>query len=219
MITPGEVLTDRGAPWWRSGWPLPCAGPRRGVLSMRAMSENADSARLSGVWVRRTSTVAWTLAGALSAFAAVLNAPGQTSALPRCSPDLLLYALTAALIGAMVNLTVAFVAGIGVGGSSAIWRGTSVTGQPAADRLHRAANRPPGAVGALRKADVRLSTFDLAARRHDDVRTVDPGCAAGSRRRGRRIVGGVGRLPPVVGRHSNVPVPVRICIMPSSRCR
>ena len=85
-------------------------------LSMRAMSENADSARLSGVWIRRTSTLTWTVAGALSAFNAILNAPGQTSALTQAlSPDLLLFALTAALIGAMVNLTVAFVAGIGVG--------------------------------------------------------------------------------------------------------
>jgi ABC-type branched-subunit amino acid transport system permease subunit len=56
------------------------------------------------------------MAGALSAFNAILNAPGQTSALTQAlSPDLLLFALTAALIGAMVNLTVAFVAGIGVG--------------------------------------------------------------------------------------------------------
>ena len=79
---------------------------------MRAMSENADSARLSGVWVRRTSTVTWTLAGVLSAFTAILAAPGQTSALTEVlSPDLLLLALTAALVGAMVNLTVAFVAG------------------------------------------------------------------------------------------------------------
>ena len=83
---------------------------------MRAMSENADSARLSGVWIRRTSTLTWTVAGALSAFTAILNAPGQTSALTQVlSPDLLLFALTAALVGAMINLTVAFVAGIGVG--------------------------------------------------------------------------------------------------------
>ena len=54
-------------------------------LAMRAMSENADSARLSGVWVRRTSTVAWTLAGVLSAFAAILNAPGRPRCSPRCS--------------------------------------------------------------------------------------------------------------------------------------
>ncbi len=85
-------------------------------LAMRAMSENADSARLSGVWVRRTSTLAWTLAGVLSAFTAILASPGQTSVLTQpLSPDLLLFALTAALIGAMVNLTVSFVAGIAVG--------------------------------------------------------------------------------------------------------
>jgi ABC-type branched-subunit amino acid transport system permease subunit len=86
-------------------------------LAMRAMSENADSARLSGVWVRRASTMAWTLAGALAAFTAILNAPGQTSVLAQAtlSPQLLLFALIAALVGAMVNLTVAFVAGIGVG--------------------------------------------------------------------------------------------------------
>jgi ABC-type branched-subunit amino acid transport system permease subunit len=85
-------------------------------LAMRAMSENSDSARLSGVWVRRTSTVAWTLAGVLSAFTAILASPGQVSALTEVlSPDLLLLALTAALVGAMVSLPVAFVAGIGVG--------------------------------------------------------------------------------------------------------
>jgi len=85
-------------------------------LAMRAMSENADSARLSGVWIRRTSTMAWTLAGVLSAFTAILASPGQTSVLTQpLSPDLLLFALTAGLIGAMVNLTVSFIAGIGVG--------------------------------------------------------------------------------------------------------
>jgi ABC-type branched-subunit amino acid transport system permease subunit len=115
VFTPGEVLTLIVAPivalaltafirW--SPW----------GLAMRAMSENADSARLSGVWVRRTSTMAWSLAGVLSAFTAILAAPGQTSVLTQpLSPDLLLFALTAALVGAMVNLTVAFVAGIGVG--------------------------------------------------------------------------------------------------------
>ena len=85
-------------------------------LAMRAMAENAESARLSGIWVRRTSTVAWTLAGALSAVTAVLASPSQTSALTQVlSPDLLLLALLAALIGGMVSLPVAFIAGVGVG--------------------------------------------------------------------------------------------------------
>jgi ABC-type branched-subunit amino acid transport system permease subunit len=115
VFSPGEVLTLIVAPvvalalaafvrW--SPW----------GLAIRAMSENADSARLSGVWVRRTSTLAWTLAGVLSAFTAILASPGQTSVLTvPLSPDLLLFALTAALVGAMVNLTAAFISGIAVG--------------------------------------------------------------------------------------------------------
>jgi ABC-type branched-subunit amino acid transport system permease subunit len=115
LFTPGELLTLIAAPivavalaafikW--SPW----------GLAMRAMSENADSARLSGVWVRRTSTMAWTLAGVLSAFTAILAAPGQTSQLTQVlSPELLLLGLTAAMVGAMVSLTWAFVAAIGIG--------------------------------------------------------------------------------------------------------
>ncbi len=86
-------------------------------LAMRAMAENADSARLSGVWVRRTSTVAWTLAGVLSGFAAILaSGGGQSLALTQVlSPDLLLLALTGALVGAMTSLPVSFIACVGVG--------------------------------------------------------------------------------------------------------
>jgi ABC-type branched-subunit amino acid transport system permease subunit len=115
IFTPGQVLTLIVAPIVGIGLALAVRFTPWG-LSMRAMSENADSARLSGVWIRRTSTLTWTVAGALSAFAAILNAPGQTSALTQVlSPDLLLFALTAALVGAMINLTVAFIAGVGVG--------------------------------------------------------------------------------------------------------
>jgi ABC-type branched-subunit amino acid transport system permease subunit len=115
IITPTEVLTLIVAPLVTLALVVAVRTTSWG-LSMRAMSENADSARLSGVWIRRTSTLTWTVAGALSAFTAILNAPNQTSALTQAlSPDLLLYALTAALLGAMVNLTVAFIAGIGMG--------------------------------------------------------------------------------------------------------
>jgi ABC-type branched-subunit amino acid transport system permease subunit len=115
IITPTEVLTLIVAPMVTIALVLAVRYTSWG-LSMRAMSENADSARLSGVWIRRTSTLTWTVAGALSAFTAILNAPNQTSALTQAlSPDLLLYALTAALIGAMINLTVAFIAGVGMG--------------------------------------------------------------------------------------------------------
>jgi ABC-type branched-subunit amino acid transport system permease subunit len=115
IITPTEVLTLIVAPLVTVALVLAVRLTPWG-LSMRAMSENADSARLSGVWIRRTSTLTWTVAGALSAFTAILNAPNQTSALTQAlSPDLLVYALTAALIGAMISLTVAFVAGVGMG--------------------------------------------------------------------------------------------------------
>jgi ABC-type branched-subunit amino acid transport system permease subunit len=115
VITPGEVLTLIVAPVVAVGLALFIRYSPWG-LAMRAMAENADSARLSGVWVRRASTLAWTLAGVLSAFAAILASPGQGSVLTQpLSPDLLVLALTAALIGGMVNLTVAFVASIGVG--------------------------------------------------------------------------------------------------------
>jgi ABC-type branched-subunit amino acid transport system permease subunit len=115
IFTPGEVMALIVAPTVALGVAAFVKFSPWG-LAMRAMSENSDSARLSGVWVRRTSTVIWILAGVLSAFTAVLSAPGQSSVLTQVlSPDLLLLALTAALVGAMVNLTVAFVAGVGVG--------------------------------------------------------------------------------------------------------
>ena len=115
IITPTEVMTLIVAPIVTVALVLAVRFTSWG-LAIRAMSENADSARLSGVWIRRTSTLTWTVAGALSAFTAILNAPNQTSALTQAlSPDLLLYTLTAALIGAMINLTVAFIAGVGMG--------------------------------------------------------------------------------------------------------
>jgi ABC-type branched-subunit amino acid transport system permease subunit len=115
VFTPGEVLTLIVAPVVALALAAFIKFSPWG-LAMRAMSENADSARLSGVWVRRISTLAWILAGVLSAFTEILASPGQTTVLTQpLSPDLLLFALTAALVGAMVNLTVSFVAGIGVG--------------------------------------------------------------------------------------------------------
>ncbi len=115
LFPPGEVLTLVVAPIVALGLAAFIRFSPWG-LAMRASAENAESARLSGVWVRRTSTVAWTLAGALSAFTAILASPSQTSTLTQVlSPGLLLLALLAALIGGMVSLPVAFVAGIGVG--------------------------------------------------------------------------------------------------------
>jgi ABC-type branched-subunit amino acid transport system permease subunit len=85
-------------------------------LAMRGMAENADSARLAGVWVKRTSTLAWMLAGLLSAITAILASPGRANAFSQAlGPELLLRALAAALIAGMMSFTVAFVAGVGLG--------------------------------------------------------------------------------------------------------
>ncbi len=115
VFTPGQVLALIVAPVVALGLVAFVRWSPWG-LAMRAATENSDSARLSGVWVRRTSNVAWMLAGLLSACTAVLAAPGQTSSLTEVlSPDLLLLALTAAMVGAMVNLTAAFVAAVAIG--------------------------------------------------------------------------------------------------------
>ena len=115
LFPPGEVVTLIVAPIVALGLAAFIRFSPWG-LAMRASAENTESARLSGVWVRRTSTVAWTLAGVLSAITAVLFSPSQTSALTQVlSPGLLLLALLAAMIGGMVSLPVAFAAGIGVG--------------------------------------------------------------------------------------------------------
>jgi len=115
VFTPGEVMTLVVAPIVAIGLAALVKWSTWG-LAMRAMAENRDSARLSGVWTRRTSTVAWTVAGVLSAFTAILTSPGQTSSLTEVlSPELLLLALTAAIVGAMTSLTAAFVSAIVVG--------------------------------------------------------------------------------------------------------
>jgi ABC-type branched-subunit amino acid transport system permease subunit len=115
VFTPGEVMTLVAAPIVAIGLAALVRWSSWG-LAMRAMAENRDSARLSGVWTRRTSTVAWIVAGVLSAFTAILTSPGQTSSLTEVlSPELLLLALTAAIVGAMTSLSAAFVAAIAVG--------------------------------------------------------------------------------------------------------
>jgi ABC-type branched-subunit amino acid transport system permease subunit len=143
---------------------------------MRAMSENAESARLSGVWVRRASTMAWTLAGVLSAFTAILASPGQTSALTQVlSPELLLLALLAAMVGAMTNLTTAFVAGIvvGVGHEILVW---NVDQSSTVDLVLFAALMlvllvRVGGLQAGRRAELRSTWLDASLmRRHDDDR-------------------------------------------------
>jgi branched-chain amino acid transport system permease protein len=85
-------------------------------IALRASAENADRAHLLGIPVRRVGTVAWMLAGLLSAMAVLAQAPliGVPSN-TTLGFDTLLYALAAAVIARMERMSVALMAGMGVG--------------------------------------------------------------------------------------------------------
>jgi ABC-type branched-subunit amino acid transport system ATPase component/ABC-type branched-subunit amino acid transport system permease subunit len=85
-------------------------------LALRASAAAPDTARMAGVFASRMSSLAWALAGAFSAFTAILTAPTQgfTSA-QTFGPSLLLRALAAAAIGRMSSLPGALAAGVGLG--------------------------------------------------------------------------------------------------------
>ena len=90
-------------------------------LGIRAAAANADAARLAAVSVTRMSTLSWAIAGALSAFTAILIFPTQSFlSAESFGPDLMLRALTAAVIARMNSLPWAMVAGLGVGFVEAI---------------------------------------------------------------------------------------------------
>ncbi|MFI6503946.1 ATP-binding cassette domain-containing protein [Nonomuraea typhae] len=85
-------------------------------LAVRAAAANPESARMSGIFASRMSTLAWAIAGALSAFTAILTAPTQGFVgADSFGPGLLLRALTAAVIGRMQSLPVALASGVGLG--------------------------------------------------------------------------------------------------------
>src|SRR5690606_594544 len=85
-------------------------------LAIRASAENSDAARLAGIPTRRVATGVWALAGALSGLSAICLAPGKGTAIADpLGPELLVRALAAAVVARMVNLGVAFAAGIAIG--------------------------------------------------------------------------------------------------------
>jgi ABC-type branched-subunit amino acid transport system permease subunit len=85
-------------------------------LAIRAAAANPEAARMSGIFASRTSTLAWAIAGALSAFTAILIAPTQGFVSgDEFGPELILRAMTAAVIGRMQSMPKAFAAGIGLG--------------------------------------------------------------------------------------------------------
>jgi len=84
--------------------------------AIRGIASNRDAAALAGIPIKRLATLTWLLAGAMSAFSAVLVAPSQpTFDTQALGPSLLLRALGAAAIGGFTNLPLAFGAGVGLG--------------------------------------------------------------------------------------------------------
>jgi ABC-type branched-subunit amino acid transport system ATPase component/ABC-type branched-subunit amino acid transport system permease subunit len=85
-------------------------------LALRSAAANPEAARMSGINAPRMSSLAWAIAGALSAFSAILTQPtsGFTSA-QSFGPALLLRALTCAVVARMSSMPTAMFAGVGLG--------------------------------------------------------------------------------------------------------
>jgi ABC-type branched-subunit amino acid transport system ATPase component/ABC-type branched-subunit amino acid transport system permease subunit len=85
-------------------------------LAMRAASANPEAARMAGIFAGRMSSLAWALAGMVSAFTAILVLPSRGfTAGESFGPSLLLRALAGAVIARMNNLPAALAAGVGIG--------------------------------------------------------------------------------------------------------
>ena len=92
-------------------------------LAVRASSSNADTARVYGISVKRTSTIVWTIAAAFAAITGILVAPllsvtpGNIVAAGAVAigPALLFRALVVALIARMQSLPMTIVGGLIVG--------------------------------------------------------------------------------------------------------
>lgn len=93
-------------------------------IAIRSSAENADAALLSGISVKRVSTMVWVLAGVLAAATVIVYNPlrNPSLGLPTAAfgPSLVLRALAAGLIGRMENLRLTFIGGIALGISEAL---------------------------------------------------------------------------------------------------
>jgi ABC-type branched-subunit amino acid transport system ATPase component/ABC-type branched-subunit amino acid transport system permease subunit len=85
-------------------------------IAIRGSADNADAARMAGVSAGRMSTLSWAIAGAVSAFTAIMIFPtrGFITA-ETLGPSLLLRALVGAVIARMQSLPIALGAGIAIG--------------------------------------------------------------------------------------------------------
>jgi ABC-type branched-subunit amino acid transport system ATPase component/ABC-type branched-subunit amino acid transport system permease subunit len=92
-------------------------------MAVRAAADNPDAARLSGISVKRMSTVVWAMAGAFAAVSTILSAPlagANVASTGELGPGILLRTLAAAVIAAMSSLPVAMAAAVVLGTGEAI---------------------------------------------------------------------------------------------------
>lgn len=85
-------------------------------IALRASAENADRASLLGIPVKQVGTVAWAIAGGFAALTIFLRS--TLVGVPvdgTLGPTVLLYALTAAVIGRMASIPTCLFAGMGIG--------------------------------------------------------------------------------------------------------
>jgi ABC-type branched-subunit amino acid transport system ATPase component/ABC-type branched-subunit amino acid transport system permease subunit len=83
---------------------------------IRAAANNPDAARLCGVSIDRVSLLTWGVAGGLSAAAAILSGPSTAGfSLGSIGPNLLMYTMGAAAVGAFVSIPAAVGGGVFLG--------------------------------------------------------------------------------------------------------
>ena len=91
---------------------------------LRAMSERPMTAQLLGIRVRRLTVAVWAFAGAISTMALMFILPTSTTSFPPLA-YLSVYAVGAALLGLLRNMTVAAIGGIAIGMLQSIILNTS----------------------------------------------------------------------------------------------
>ncbi|MET7704829.1 ATP-binding cassette domain-containing protein [Micromonospora sp. NPDC005413] len=85
-------------------------------LAIRAAADAPDAATLNGVTAARMATLAWSIAGAVAAFSAILVAPTQgTQSIESLGPALLVRGLAGAVIARFSSVPIAFAASLGIG--------------------------------------------------------------------------------------------------------
>ena len=86
-------------------------------IAIRAAADNRDNATMRGIAPGRRSLLAWGIAGAISAYAAILQAPSQgfTIGVASLGPSLLVRALLISVLARLDKLPVALGAGVALG--------------------------------------------------------------------------------------------------------